>query len=498
MPADIRAEIAERRSVDIEKFGAAQGLNLPAERAVPVVPFLREPGVICEVKRCSPSVKNIDKGLDPVALASKYAASGIKSISVLTEQNYFSGSLKDLMDIKSKLSDTAVLRKDFLLTEEDVEISYRAGADAFLLIASLLDADRLRAMYELGVKLGMTPLVELHSRDDIAKAADFKPGLVGINSRDLKIFKIKPLQPLKIRSLIDWECRIVYESGIKTGYDIDFVRGAGFDAVLVGEAAVRDSAFAGQLSSAFGAEGSARSEHRPDGRFEFWRSLYRRFRLYVNEPVRPLVKICGITNHDDLGKVISLGADAAGFILAESPRRVEPSFIESCRDFDILKIGVVVLKEGQPLPDEIAALLESGALDAIQFHGNELPAEYLKWPGYKALRIKSAEDAASAETTAGPAVLIDAFSATAGGGTGKRIAPELIAAVAAQQTLWLAGGINPGNVFSIIREFGPELIDISSGVESAPGVKDHEKLDALFKEIKRAGKTPEGEQDGKI
>ena len=476
MSVDIRAEIAKRRAADIERVGAAQGFDIPAERSLPLVPFLRSPGVICEVKRCSPSVSNIDKALDPVKLAKKYAAAGIKSISVLTEQNYFSGSLADLMAIKTALTDTAVLRKDFLLTEEDVEISYRAGADAYLLIASLLTAERLKAMYELGKRLGMTPVVELHSRDDIAKAEAFRPDLIGINSRDLRIFKIKPLQPLKIRAMIGWNCRVIYESGIKTPYDIDFVRGTGFDAVLVGEAAVKDSAFAEKLASAFG-EGKPV----PAG-FEFWKRLYSRNGGGTN-PHRPLVKICGITNHADLEKVIELGADAAGFILADSPRRVEPSFVESCRDFDILKVGVVVLKEGQALSAEIAALLKSGALDAIQFHGSELPDEYLKWSGYKALRIKTAEDAEAAGTYPGPAVLIDAFSADAAGGTGKRIAPELVKTVASQQTLWLAGGIKPENVSGIIAEFGPELIDISSGVEASPGVKDHDKLAAFFREI---------------
>lgn len=480
---DIRAEIADRRAADIRVKGAAQGLTIPSERVLPLVPFLQSPGVICEVKRCSPSVKNIDRSLDPVELAQRYNDAGIRSISVLTEQNYFNGSLADLMAIKKALPDTAVLRKDFLLTEEDVKVSFRAGADAFLLIASLLDAEQLKAMYILGLKLGMTPVVELHSREDIAKASLFKPALIGINSRDLKIFKIKPLQPLKIRSMIDWDCRIIYESGIKSKHDIDFVRDSGFDAILVGEAAVRDSDFAATLSQAF-AQNLKHVELS-----SFFRSLYGRFRLYKANPARPLVKICGITNHEDLQEIIRLGADVAGFILAESPRKVSLDFIESCRDFKILKVGVVVLKQGQSLPDDIAALLDSGALDAIQFHGEELPALYLNYPGYKAVRIKNPEDAVAAGRLPGPAVLIDAFNEAAYGGTGKQISPEIVRQVAAQQTLWLAGGIKPENVGALIRDFEPELIDISSGVEKSPGVKDHRKLQQLFHEIARTEKN---------
>ncbi|HAK45847.1 MAG TPA: bifunctional indole-3-glycerol phosphate synthase/phosphoribosylanthranilate isomerase [Spirochaeta sp.] len=488
---DIRAEIAGRRALDVQSFGAAQGLKLPEERALPVVPFLQDPRVICEIKRKSPSVSNIDTSLDPVELARKYSEAGIRSISVLTEQNYFSGSLADLIAVKTALPEMAVLRKDFLLTEEDVEVSFRAGADAFLLIASLLDADRLKSMYELGIKLGMTPVVELHSQDDIDRASGFKPELVGINSRDLRVFKIKPLQPLKIRSMIDWACRIIYESGIKTEYDIDFVKGTEFDAVLVGEATVRDSGFAGKLAAAFEtsalgtvAFGDSLPASKESERFAFFRRLYGRCK-----PGRPLVKICGITNHEDLRKVISLGADAAGFILAESPRKVSPTFIESCRDFDILKVGVVVLLEGQPLPDEIAALLSSGALDAVQFHGNELPSQYLQYPGYKAVRIKTAEDAEAAGRLPGPVVLIDAFSEAAYGGTGKQISPKLVQIVAGQQTLWLAGGIKPENVCRLVSRYRPELIDISSGVELSPGKKDHDRLTELFSEISRAGES---------
>ncbi len=470
MKPDIRAEIAARRAEDIKQKGAAQGIKIPSERILPLVPFLQQPGVICEVKRRSPSVDNINTGLDPVAQARNYVSAGIKSISVLTEQNYFSGSLDDLIKIKTALPQTAILRKDFLISEEDVEISYKAGADAFLLIASLLDSEKLRSMYELGLKLGMTPVVELHSSDDIKKAAGFRPDLVGINSRDLKSFTIKPLQPLKIRTMINWDCRIIYESGIKTEYDIDFVEGSGFNAVLVGEAVVRDASFAEKLAAAFT---SGRSSD--DFRFKFWRKLYSRVRTGA-----PLVKICGITNHDDLEAVISLGGDVAGFILAESPRKVEPEFIESCRSYDILKVGVVVLDREELLPGEIVALLKSGALDAVQFHGNELPSEYLKWPGYKAVRIKDADSVDEAGSLPGPAVLIDAFSRDAHGGTGKRIETELVRKVAKQQSLWLAGGLNPGNIYDIINGFSPELIDISSGVESAPGIKDHFKMIRLL------------------
>ncbi len=472
---DIRAEIADKRREDIMRMGPSQGISLPGERLYPLIPFLKDSPVICEVKRRSPSNSDIDKSLGPVKLAEKYAASGIKNVSVLTEQNYFGGSLKDMIEIKKALPGLSLLRKDFLLTEEDIRVSFLAGADAFLLIASLLEEDRMEQMYRIGRSLGMEALVELHDSEDVKKAGSLKPAVVGINSRNLKTFSIHPLQPLKIRALIDWPCRIVYESGIKSDYDIDFASGTGFQGVLVGESAVRDSSFASKLIRGF------KADAKRDSRFAFWEKLCKR-----SIPDKPLVKICGITRHEDLEEVVKTGADAAGFILAESPRRVSTDFIRSCRHFDILKVGVVVLQRGMKVPGEIVNLLEDGSLDALQFHGEEHPSEYLRWPGYKAVRLKNMDDVKAVKTLPGPAVLIDAFSLQSRGGTGRRIDPNLVPAVKEQQELWLAGGINPGNIIEIIQSFSPDLIDVSSGVEESPGEKDHEKLRILFERISEA------------
>ncbi|MDC7126669.1 MAG: bifunctional indole-3-glycerol phosphate synthase/phosphoribosylanthranilate isomerase [Spirochaetales bacterium] len=480
MAIDIRLEIAERRSRDVELHGAAQGLQLPQSRELPVCEFLRDPGVICEVKRKYPSVSNINLELDPVKQAGTYVERGIKSISVLTEQNYFGGSLKDLMDIKRRSPDIAILRKDFLLSEEDVNVSYLAGADAFLLIASLLSAEQLEIMYKLGLSLGMAPLVELHSYDDVKKAEGLNPKLVGINSRNLKNFTIDRLQPLRIRSFINWDCRIVYESGIKTPYDVDFVKGTGFDAVLVGEAVVRDADFALKLVKSFDKDSPDEDFADAVRRFGFWNRLYKNYDI-----TRPFVKICGITNHEDLKLVKELGADVAGFILADSPRKVSCEFIKNCSDFDIIKVGVVVLKENEPLSDDIIELLEEGFLDAVQFHGKELPTEFLKWPGYKAVRIKDEIAAENVSIVPGPSVLIDAFSSEAAGGTGKRIDGKLVKKVAEKRALWLAGGIKPENVVEIVNDYKPQLIDISSGVEAFPGKKDADKLKALFNNLSK-------------
>ena len=190
---DIRREIADKRAARVVRLGAEEGFSVPAERTVPLVPFNRESMLICEVKRSSPSRGSIAELPQAEEQARMYQSRGAGHVSVLTEPDYFSGSLQDLMDVKTACPDLAVLRKDFLLTVEDIDVSYRAGADACLLIASLLESDRLQAMYKRCRELGMDALVELHSAEDIAKARAFRPELTGINCRNLKDFKIYPL-----------------------------------------------------------------------------------------------------------------------------------------------------------------------------------------------------------------------------------------------------------------------------------------------------------------
>ncbi|MFW6261108.1 MAG: bifunctional indole-3-glycerol phosphate synthase/phosphoribosylanthranilate isomerase, partial [Spirochaetota bacterium] len=133
-PRSIRDEIVARRRARISAEGHALGADVPAERIAPLVRFLRAPRLVCEIKRKSPSRGAIDAGLDPVELAGRYVSRGVRSVSVLTEEDFFAGSLADLMAVKRAHPNLAVLRKDFLVDEEDVEVSYRAGADAVLLI----------------------------------------------------------------------------------------------------------------------------------------------------------------------------------------------------------------------------------------------------------------------------------------------------------------------------------------------------------------------------
>jgi indole-3-glycerol phosphate synthase/phosphoribosylanthranilate isomerase len=443
---------------------------------VPIAPFgsptpadIDNDGIlIAEVKRKSPSKGDIAAIPDPAVQAGLYKNAGFRRISVLTEEARFGGSLADLAAVKKAHPDLAVLRKDFLLTVEDVEVSYRAGADAVLLIATLLDEKVLSAMYRRTLDLGLTPLVEVHSRSDIDKVRPLAPGLVGINSRDLRSFRVEPLLPLETRRSIDWSCEVIYESGISDPDDALFVRGAGFSGFLVGEAVARDPNLAGALVCAW------KDEEKSEFLYGAWRRLYSRTSSDSSDA--PLVKICGITNRGDAEAAVDAGADMIGFILADSPRRTTPEFIRDCADLPVMKAGVVVMSSQEELSDDIRALLEEGILNFIQFHGEESQEMLRAWPSFKAVSLKSPADAAKIEFIRSPAVLVDAFSPDSRGGTGKRLDASLLAAAGEKRRLWIAGGLNPENVRGIVDEWKPGLVDVSSGVESSKGIKDRDAV----------------------
>jgi indole-3-glycerol phosphate synthase / phosphoribosylanthranilate isomerase len=472
----ILESIVARRMERIAAEGSSLGKPVPVRRQVPHVRFGETPYVICEVKRRSPSKGNISVGLDPVEQARKYVCAGITSISVLTEEDHFGGSLDDLMRVKAAFPNVSVLRKDFLLTADDIDVSYRAGADAVLLIASVLDSEDISQLYAKAIELGMTPLVEVHDENDLAKVESFKPVLTGINSRNLKDFSVDLLHPVALRSKIAWETRLVFESGIDGEESARLAATSGFDALLVGEAVVRKPALIADIIRGATYRGEA----------GFWAELFSR-----KTAGRPLVKICGLTNGEDAELAAGLGADLLGFVFAASPRAADAEFVRSLGQRPAEgpgRVGVVVSPApGTPGGAKLDALrlLKEGALDAIQFHGNEGPEECYRaaFPYYKALRPHAPEDTASIKRYGCPRVLIDAFVEGIAGGTGRQVSPSIIEAARCYGPLWLAGGLNPDNVRELVASFSPELIDASSGLECKPGKKDREKMHRFFEAV---------------
>ncbi len=194
--------------------------------------------LIAEVKKASPSRGVLSSGLDPVALATTYAAHGAHAISVLTDEKYFQGSLDDLRRVRAAV-DVPLLRKDFTIDEYQLWESRAAGADAVLLIVSILEPSRLADLLAAAKGLGLAALVECHTAAELDQALDVGSRIVGINNRDLATFETRITTTLELLPLIPPGPIVVSESGFFTAADVRQVVTAGAHAILVGEGLVR-------------------------------------------------------------------------------------------------------------------------------------------------------------------------------------------------------------------------------------------------------------------
>ena len=189
--------------------------------------------VIAEIKRKSPSSGFIKPDIDPVQIANEYCENGATAISVLTDREFFGGTLKDLQLVKETIS-IPVLRKDFIISEYQVYESYFAGADAILLIAAVLEPERLLFLYHEAINLGMSVLVEVSSSSQLELIEPLKPQIMGVNSRNLTNMKTDLNRCKNIFPLLPQSCIKVAESGISSIDDLRFIAEIGFDAVLLG------------------------------------------------------------------------------------------------------------------------------------------------------------------------------------------------------------------------------------------------------------------------
>jgi indole-3-glycerol phosphate synthase len=190
--------------------------------------------IISELKKASPSRGVIREEYAPAVLAASLEEAGAAALSVLTEEDFFSGSLGDLKEA-SRVTKIPVLRKDFIVDPWQVWETRAAGADSFLLIAAVLHDAELRDLLELGRTLKMEALVEVHSREELQRVLDAGARIIGVNNRDLRDFQVHVETSLSLADAIPEECIAVSESGLRTYDDLARLQRAGFDAFLIGE-----------------------------------------------------------------------------------------------------------------------------------------------------------------------------------------------------------------------------------------------------------------------
>ena len=199
-----------------------------------------EVALMAEVKRRSPGAGPIRPDLVPSELAAAYQGAGAAAISVLTDRDYFGGSMEDLAEVRASVG-IPVFRKDFIIHPVQLLEARVGGADGILLIARILAEDELRDLHSRALELGMDPLVEIHGREELEKALAAGARLIGVNNRNLQTFTATLEVTLDLLPGIPQHVAVVSESGIRTPREVETLGRAGVDGVLVGETLLRAS-----------------------------------------------------------------------------------------------------------------------------------------------------------------------------------------------------------------------------------------------------------------
>jgi indole-3-glycerol phosphate synthase len=233
----VRADLAARQEQEpLERLKEAAG-RAPSPRDVMAAFSGSEVAVIAEVKRASPSKGALAAIADPAALAADYEAGGARVISVLTEKRRFGGSLEDLAAVREAVR-VPVLRKDFVITSYQLWEARAYGADLVLLIVAALEQNALVSLVERASSIGLVPLVEVHTEEELDRAVEAGATVLGINARNLKTLEVDRSVFARIAPKVPGGIIKIAESGVRGPHDLLAYAAAGADAVLVGESLV--------------------------------------------------------------------------------------------------------------------------------------------------------------------------------------------------------------------------------------------------------------------
>jgi indole-3-glycerol phosphate synthase/phosphoribosylanthranilate isomerase len=451
--------------------------------------------IIAEFKRRSPSAGTIRNDLSAPDISTRYERGGACAISVLTDEEYFGGSILDLAAIRASTA-LPLLRKDFIIDEIQIHESAAAGADAVLLIVAALDdaaLARLRATAE--DELSLDALVEVHTSEELHRALRAGARIIGVNNRDLRTFRTSLETSEHLIAEAPRDQIMISESGLQDPKSLCQLRALGFRGFLIGEALMRAPDPEAALRDFIG---SARPQRAPIGvsadRITPRQDAAAACRMRAL-PIQ--IKICGVTNANDANACVELGADMIGFnFYPASPRYIEPTIVRRIVDTlpaETSAVGVFVDAD----PGEIRKVAQIAGVRCVQLHGGATPESCRELcREFRVIRALSTDARFQPEQTAAFShcdVLIDSYHPDLRGGTGRTCNWSAArAAMRYMRFLILSGGLNAQNVNSAIAAVRPHAVDVCSGIESAPGVKDHRALEEFISAVRAANPMTSG------
>ncbi|KAL4934106.1 bifunctional anthranilate synthase/indole-3-glycerol-phosphate synthase [Aspergillus undulatus] len=460
--------------------------------------------LMAEIKRASPSKGMIAEHACAPAQARQYAKAGASVISVLTEPEWFKGSIDDLRAVRASLEGLthrpAILRKEFVFDEYQILEARLAGADTVLLIVKMLDTELLTRLYRYSQSLGMEPLVEVNTPEEMRIAVELGSQVIGVNNRDLTSFEVDLGTTSRLMDQVPESTIVCALSGISGPKDVEAYKKDGVKAILVGEALMRapdTAAFVAELL-----KGNSK-------------------KLHLQSQRSPLVKICGTRTEAGARAAIEAGADLVGIILVQGRKRTVPDDVA-------LRISETVKSTPRPNPyptevpqedtdatsvdwfDHSATTLrhptrallvgvflnqslsyvlaqqQKLGLDVVQLHGSE-PLEWSRLIPVPVIRKFGLDDFGIARRAYPTLPLLDSGA----GGSGEILDQSRVKQILDSDDglrVILAGGLDPNNVATIIQQLSEVRhkvvgVDVSSGVES-DGAQDLDKIRAFVQAAK--------------
>nr|WP_321242529.1 bifunctional indole-3-glycerol-phosphate synthase TrpC/phosphoribosylanthranilate isomerase TrpF [uncultured Tolumonas sp.] len=398
---------------------------------------------ILECKKASPSKGLIRNDFSPSAIAKVYGKYA-SAISVLTDEKYFQGDFAFLPQVRKEVS-VPVLCKDFIIDPYQIYLARHHQADAVLLMLSVLNDEQYRELAAVAKSLNMGILTEAISEEEINRAIELSAEVIGINNRDLRDLKIDLNRTRELAPLVPKDRLVICESGIYH------------------HAQVKDLA---HYANGFLVGSSLMEEADVD-------MACRKLILGQN-------KVCGLTRAEDAKAAYAAGAVFGGLIFVEgSPRHVSVAQARTITEVAPLNFVGVFRNESKEM---IQSLVETLQLSVVQLHGDETESYIKKLrsliPGCQIWKAVAVTDVLPDLNFTADRLLLDSKVGNQSGGTGHAFDWSLLADLP-KEKLMLAGGINPENIPEAIK-VGCLGVDLNSGVESTPGIKDADKIQRAF------------------